>query len=53
MGHLSLDVRQGCGRWRMQSHIGENQPLFIIVFTENLVITEIKSVAHAKSAIRN
>lgn len=53
MGHLSLDVRQGRARRRMQSHIGENQPLLVIVFAENLVITEIKSVAHAKSAIRN
>jgi len=53
MGHLSLDVCQSRARRRMQGHIGKNQPLFVIVLAEDLVIAEIKSVTHAKSAIRN
>lgn len=48
---MSLDVRQGRAGRRMQSHVGEDQPLLVIVLAENLVITEIKSVTHAKSAI--
>lgn len=53
MGHLSLDVRQSRRRRGMQSHVGENQPLLVIVLAEDLVVAEIKSVAHAESAIRN
>lgn len=53
MSHLSLDVRQSsAGRW-VQRHIGEDQPLLVIVLAEDLVITEIKSVAHAESAIKD
>lgn len=52
MSHLPLDVRQGRGGRRMQSHVGEDQSLLVVVLAEDLVITEVESVAHAKSAIK-
>lgn len=51
MSHLSLDVRQGRAGRRMQGHVGEDQPLLVVVLAEDLVIAEIKSVTHAESAI--
>lgn len=35
----------------MQSHASENLPLFVVILAEDLVITEVKSVAYAKSVI--
>lgn len=42
---LSLEMR----KWRrIVRHIGEHQPLLIVIFTENLILTQVETITHAE-----
>lgn len=51
MEHLSLDLGQCRGRWWMDRHVGENQPLLVVALAQDFVLAQEKFVPHAESGI--
>lgn len=49
MRDLPLEVGQGGGRRWIQGHASEYTPLFVVVLAEDLVLAQVKLVAHAES----
>lgn len=48
MRGLPFEVRK---RRRVVRHVGEHEPLFVVIFAENLVLAQIKAVADAEPKI--
>lgn len=51
MEHLSLDLGQCRGRWWMDRHVGEDQPLLVVALAQDFVLAQEKFVPHAESGI--
>lgn len=51
MNHLSLDVRQSRGRWRMHRHVRENQSFLVVALAQDFVLAQEELVAYTESVI--
>lgn len=52
MNHLSLDVRQSRGRWRMHRHVRKNQSFLVVALAQDFVLAQEELVAYTESRNR-
>lgn len=52
MNHLSLDVRQSRGRWRMHRHVCKNQSFLVVALAQDFVLAQEELVAYTESRNR-
>jgi len=50
MAGLSLDVGDA---GRVVRHVGEDESLFVVILAKDLVLTQVKAVAHTEPATRH